>query len=135
MIEFKILQANREAPFKFRGFDDNKPPKGFNLNYYSEVYNGTTDGNGHDVLDKLYGIFNLSPPNDFKGHSLSISDIVILNGEYWFCDSSNWMKIEGVNICTRCNKSYTQQSEIKGYCQECSEEYEAYRLMIDEEDN
>jgi hypothetical protein len=129
------MQANREAPFKFRGFDDNKPPKGFNLNCYSEVYIGTIDGNGHDVLDKLYGIFNHSHPKDFSGHSLSISDIVILDGEYWFCDSFGWIKIKEINNCARCNRSYTQQSEIKGYCPECSEEYEAYRLMIDEEGN
>lgn len=32
-----------------------------------------------DTLDKIYERFNLNHPNDFRGHSLSISDIVAIN--------------------------------------------------------
>ncbi|MGN8921632.1 YodL domain-containing protein [Lachnospiraceae bacterium HCP28S3_F9] len=30
-------------------------------------------------LDELYSIFNQNHPDDFKGHSMSVSDVVIVN--------------------------------------------------------
>lgn len=37
------------------------------------------DGDKNHTLNKLYEQFNLNHPSDFKGHSLSVSDIVVLN--------------------------------------------------------
>ena len=38
------------------------------------------------TLDQIYEVFNLHRPEDFQGHSLSVSD-VIYNGRYWYVDS------------------------------------------------
>jgi hypothetical protein len=52
--------------------------------YASDLKPGTT-------LEDLYTQFNLYHPEDFRGHSMSVSDLVILNqgGETaaFFCDS------------------------------------------------
>ena len=47
---------------------------------YAAVYAGGLDrrGDTQDRLDALYETFNLRRPEDFRGHSLSVSDIVAL---------------------------------------------------------
>ena len=40
--------------------------------YFAPLDNGVT-------LDKIYFAFNMDKPDDFKGHSLSVSDVVVMN--------------------------------------------------------
>ncbi len=49
-------------------------------NHYAAVYAGDLDreGDTQDRLDELYETFNIRRPRDFRGHSLSVSDIVAL---------------------------------------------------------
>ena len=51
-----------------------------NIDHYEVVYVGelTKRGDQTDVLEGLYTKFNIDHPADFKGHSLSDSDIVAL---------------------------------------------------------
>ena len=51
-----------------------------NIDHYEVVYVGelTKRGDQTDVLEGLYTKFNIDHPADFKGHSLSVSDIVAL---------------------------------------------------------
>lgn len=50
------------------------------IDHYEVVYVGelTKSGDQTDVLEGLYTKFNIDHPADFKGHSLSVSDIVAL---------------------------------------------------------
>ncbi len=56
--------------------------KGFSVerDNYAAVYAGSLDrrGDTQDSLDALYETFNIRRPEDFRGHSLSVSDIVAL---------------------------------------------------------
>ena len=47
---------------------------------YAAVYAGNLDrrGDTQDKLNELYETFNIHRPEDFRGHSLSVSDIVAL---------------------------------------------------------
>ena len=71
------------------------------LNRYQEVYRGTLteleDARSDDTLEKLYEKFNLRIPEDFRGHRLSVSDVVELNldGEktFYFVDSIGFRKL------------------------------------------
>ena len=49
------------------------------------------------TLENLYYIFNQARPEDFKGHSLSVSDIVALKRDgvvsYYYCDSVGFREI------------------------------------------
>jgi hypothetical protein len=69
------------------------------LNDYLKVYEGeikTKDLPEEAVLDKLFMKFNMRKPSDFKGHSMTISDIVVLGGEngtIWYCNIEGWKKV------------------------------------------
>ena len=45
------------------------------------------------ILDKIFTKFNCARPDDFKGHSLSVSDIVGLDDHLYFCDGFGWRLI------------------------------------------
>ena len=44
--------------------------------------------------DDLYRMFNLNHPEDFKGRSLSVSDVVEMPDGYWYCDSFGWQELD-----------------------------------------
>ena len=65
----------------------------FDIKNYEEVYTGNIiegSPNMINVLDDIFRQFNINHPKDFKGHSLSVSDVVYIDGHYWFCDSYGW---------------------------------------------
>ena len=55
-------------------------------------------------LDWIFGLFNrgygvsqgsLPTPDDFEGHSMSVSDIIETpDGALWFCDSIGWRRVQ-----------------------------------------
>lgn len=65
---------------------------------YEEIYSGDIEAaSAAEALEKLYYIFNMRHPADFTGHSMSVSDIVILDqcdeaGTY-FCDRFGFKKL------------------------------------------
>lgn len=68
---------------------------GFNFQDYKKVYDGEQEGEDNiDVLDKLFEKFNLTHPDNFYGHSMSVSDVVILGDDkMYYCDSIGWKEI------------------------------------------
>lgn len=72
----------------------------FDFNNYKKVWNDTFENlvdeipeNTNDKLDVIFNIFNVNHQRNFYGHSLSVSDIVKLDNEYFFCDSFGWENI------------------------------------------
>lgn len=64
------------------------------LDDYDKVYSGEIEGdNTEEILEDLFYMFNCHHPEDFKGHSLSVGDIVELGEEFWYCDSFGWKQI------------------------------------------
>lgn len=63
---------------------------------YEKIYEATATKN-EDSLDKLYYKFNVEKPNDYKGHSMSVSDIVVLHMDgrrkAWFCDDVGFKEV------------------------------------------
>jgi len=77
----RIWQLKPESDFelRFRAYDDvvtafGEPSK----DNYDVVFDGGLDTNN---LESIYAKFNMDHPSDFKGHSLSISDVVELYDE------------------------------------------------------
>ena len=62
------------------------------LENYEKVYQGVTFNDF--TAEDIYMKFNLNRPDDFKGHSLSVSDIVKIDGKYFYCDSFGFKEIE-----------------------------------------
>lgn len=68
----------------------------FDISQYKKVYEGEVQEE-KDILHTLESIFekfNLQHPSDFHGHSLSVSDVVVLDGVNYYCDSYGWVKTE-----------------------------------------
>ena len=96
-MQIKIHQINFDRDkdaVAFESFD--RLPKGFDISIYDEVWSGAVAAND---LEDVYRIFNVDKPEDFTGHSLSVSDLVeviesdeVKNGIY-FCDSIGFRKV------------------------------------------
>ena len=88
------VQASRKM---FEGWNIlNKFCGGFNFDEYKEVYKGEIVSSDSEIkmLDIIFMVFNTSSrPDDFRGHSLSVSDVVEIDGVKYFCDSFGWKMI------------------------------------------
>lgn len=103
-MEYTIFQVKRENP-DFRMFMNSSWHAShgvkISVSAYDCIYKGKLpDGqNANAVLETLWERFNISHPADFKGHSLSVSDVVVLtsNGtsDAYFCDSVGWTPVPG----------------------------------------
>lgn len=73
--------------------------KNYSKESYNKVYEGEIleDLTNIDLLEKIFCIFNIHRPEDFKGHSLSVGDIVVLHEDdykhAYICDIFGWNKI------------------------------------------
>ena len=77
--QYVILQLNRTNSvyaFCHYSFLQQKGVK-LDASCYDSVYKGImVDGMN---LESLYAMFNINRPEDFKGHSLSVSDVIVLH--------------------------------------------------------
>ena len=94
-MEVKIYQIKdiEKTPYAFLGYRAAKV-SGFSMNDYAEVYQTTTaKTNVFEALEDIFTTFNIRRPKDFKGHSLSVSDIVAIEDQLYYCDSWEWVKL------------------------------------------
>lgn len=94
-MKYEIYQIKniRETDYAFRSYDETK-----NLlkkSDYKFVYTGDEELG----LDGLFEKFNINIPYDFEGHSLSVSDVVVLNGTAYYCDSFGWATLNANEWC------------------------------------
>lgn len=106
MIGYSVYQiANmKDSRYGFRDWEFAES-HGFTINDYVCTYSGKniTYSNGREckypfaALEILFEMFNAHRPEDFTGHSLSVSDVVELivddKSEYYYCDSFGWEKL------------------------------------------
>jgi hypothetical protein len=100
--KYKIYQLDPHNPEQLKKMyrDYDYVVKSFgeiNINDYRTVYEGELkyaafiDDEG--ACDALFEKFNLYHPEDFRGHSLSVGDIVDINGKKYYCDSIGWKEL------------------------------------------
>jgi len=91
------LEQTRTIPYAFLGMDalkklgyDAPHPEDYRL-MYDGVIPRSAGQSDTDVLERIFVRFNLNHPKDFRGHSLSVSDVVELfdetNRTWYYCDS------------------------------------------------
>ena len=89
-IEVEIFQLPDGHPLKFlvyRYFPLNSfKREDYFLVYYCYREDAYTQ-------DDAFEEFNSRLPSDFRGHSLSVGDIVSINGQEFFCDSIGWIPV------------------------------------------
>jgi len=65
------------------------------ISRYDSVYQGTLEPGM--TLESLFEKFNVDRPEDFKGHSLSVSDVIVVTDEHgksaWFVDSFGFTQL------------------------------------------
>ena len=90
------LKSDSDLELRFRNYDEllkisGEPSK----NNYDVVFDGELETND---LESIYTKFNMDHPSDFKGHSLSISDVVELydenSSEFHYVDQFGFKEIE-----------------------------------------
>ena len=59
---------------------------------YKLIYAGEPRPN--EALEDIYYRFNMMIPLDFTGHSLSVSDVVVLNGKAYFVDTIGFVELK-----------------------------------------
>ena len=74
-------------------------PEHYEVTYYADLPAMWQDVPNNEVLEELFQMFNLSRPQDFEGHSLSVSDVIALkrNGEVsvHYVDSIGFKDLQG----------------------------------------
>ena len=74
-------------------------PEHYEVTYYADLPAMWQDVPNNEVLEELFQMFNLSRPQDFRGHSLSVSDVIALkrNGEVsvHYVDSIGFKDLQG----------------------------------------
>ena len=63
--------------------------------YYEKTYEGeieTDKTDVYEILEEIFTLLNINHPEDYKGPSLSVSDIVVLNDKKYYCDSYDWVE-------------------------------------------
>ena len=93
---FKIYQLPSGEKYHGVRFEDMEQLKknGVQLNHddYELVYEGKVgEFRGNATLEALFAQFNTDHPEDFRGHSLSVSDVIVISVDgkdtAYFCDS------------------------------------------------
>ena len=46
------------------------------------------------VLECLFETFNNNKPSDYKRRSMSVSDVVVVNGRAFYCDKFGWKEVD-----------------------------------------
>lgn len=131
---YQLNTESKDVPYDFMGMDFVKD-HGMEVTAadYKCVYSGIL----HDSvsLDELYSIFNQNHPADFKGHSMSVSDVVIVNRDgdmkayyvdsFGFADLPDFVRQRQEMLGIESPESHLNMGEksscISFYVAECSE--------------
>ena len=95
-MRVKIYQINTERDnphVKFMGLDQMKSflsVDSVNPSLYDEVFNAELES---DNLEEIYARFNSEFHPLFRGHSLSVSDVVVTDKGAFYCDSVGFKEI------------------------------------------
>lgn len=105
---YAILQLNRSEEvqdLRFMSYDaferQGQTPE---INFYDTLYAGQLTTQVQDptmICESLFVKFNTDRPDDFTGHSLSVSDVIALKRQqevnYYFVDSFGFKELPGFN--------------------------------------
>lgn len=103
-MEFEIWQIGEENPEAARQMFQGLGKEKLNLSWYKKVCTSQLqrkDCNDTDISEILWAVFqkyNLDIPKDFRGHSLSVSDIVVIGSHIYYCQPLGWKRLKSSDI-------------------------------------
>jgi len=77
------------------------PGSHMKLAYKGEVTDSTSTVDS--ILNKLFEKFNIDHPEDYKGHSLSVGDVVVLDGSAFTVEPFGWKELPDFSLVTNPN--------------------------------
>ncbi len=96
-MQYSIYQLKSGHKYKFMGYDSICTNTTISINDYNKVYVADMDTKNRsitEVLENIFTIYNIYIPKDFPGHSLSISDVIHIFGDYYYIDSFGFKKLD-----------------------------------------
>ena len=100
---YVIYQVRAKEAFAFMAWKWAKDKFNWSLNPYKSVWNGIEEArDDYDLLNYLFEKFNVNHPKGFRGHSMSVSDVVRIctcidededKAKYYYCDAYGWEDI------------------------------------------
>ena len=92
--EYVVFHAPISVSYTFRSFEY-ALEHNWTLCDYVPVWRGEIESETvHEALEKLFVIFNINRPKEFCGRSMSVSDVVMLDGKCYYCDSWGWSECQ-----------------------------------------
>ena len=94
-MKYKIKQIKdvENCAYAFKRYEWAKNV--LDLNDYEVVYEGELDCQEMpNALEELFEIFNVKRPKDFERRSMSISDVVEIDGKNYYCDFVGWEELK-----------------------------------------
>ena len=94
-MKYKIKQIKdvENCAYAFKHYEWAKNV--LDLNDYEVVYEGELDcPEMPNALEELFEIFNVRRPKDFERRSMSISDVVEIDGKNYYCDFVGWEELK-----------------------------------------
>ena len=93
---YQIKSGDETRDYRFEPYDRLQAMgRSVNRAHYDLVYTAPLDGT--TTLEDIYRTFNIEHPADFKGHSLSVSDVVVLHqggkDTAHYCDSFGFQQV------------------------------------------
>ena len=99
-MKFTVMQLKniRDVDYAFMDYEFARKHD-FKLKDYKEVYHSemyVDDGETTEhFLDSVFTTFNIFRPDDFNGHSMSVSDIIKLeDGRVFYVDSIGYAEVK-----------------------------------------
>ena len=93
-MKIKIYQINFERDEKRAAFLSWDSLEHFGLTFDRSIYDEVFAGDVPcENLGEVFYMFNMEHPAGYRGHSLSVSDVVEMNSRFYFCDSFGWKEI------------------------------------------
>lgn len=65
------------------------------LSIYDPVYSFdvTTKKSDDELLEHFFYVFNMNHPSDYQSRSVSVSDIIQIDDQYYYCRSIGWENV------------------------------------------
>lgn len=158
-IEIYQIRDIANCDYAFRGYEDAEKCGGVWIADYKRVYAFDTwveldefINRGTSLLSKIYEKFTLDIPADYRGHSMSVSDLICINEESWYYVDNigfkclgdfEWQTFKGEDfrICDQCGSvmqsGFMEESGAWYFCsEECLKEnmtWDEYMEMYEED--
>lgn len=93
-MRIKIFQMKNSCYSMFDSYErytENEGHRYVDRDQYNEVFAGDVEA---ESLEDVYRIFNIEKPENFRGRSLSVSDVVEKDGNFYYCDSFGFKDVD-----------------------------------------